>query len=263
MAKKSNRKVSKKSATTKNPNKKVLEGSITTNNLKELYEKLDGMTEAEIQTRINVIDTALSDMDYEFMSRQTWTRGSLNRRLRQNEIDSDNIENEDELEKRIKEKAQIQSEIDDNDDRVADIAEGAVRLQDEKKMLGSFGKVKERIGMIAEREASLTREKDEIVAAANARLEEAKAKAEEARKALDRQKEIEEEMKNLEEAKKLVIKTPKAIAVIDESIKDLTDEMDNLGKKEDLEADIKAVGTAQEELKKCTSRKNRIRCKDK
>ncbi len=197
-----------------------------TKNLKALYEKLDSMSEAEIQARIEEIEKELEQISVDIARKQI--NGMTD----------------------LEEDEEVEDVVD-----VQDLLSKARKLQDEKTKLKYFPQVKGKLKKIADlqeetidKKAKAQEEARLKFEKANQKLEEAKEKQSEAKKKMiELDEEIEEIKQEMEDMKEKLAKRPKMKAGMEEEIKELEEQKASLGTKEDFE---KMVAEAESEVKK-------------
>ena len=219
--------------------KEIAENNMVPRNilLKDLYEKLEQISETDMQARIAEIREALTEVN---------TRtAKMHRRMQAKKGDRDR--SEEEIKKNAKEIAKISDELDE-------ISLIGTRLENEAELLEYFPRVRATMQAIKSSQEKADQETNDARRTVNAQeklLNAAQKAADKAREAEEKAKEIEAQIGELEselnEAKAKGRKT-KVLEGLEEEISEKEEEMAALGTLEDWKKAIDAVGEYETKL---------------
>lgn len=218
--------------------KVVLEGKLTNGkDLKEIYGNLEKMTDVQIAERINTIDEEMEKMAKEAFNRQ--------RRIREG-------------------RPQKQRNATPDDVAIEEIHEATKELEDEKKMLQMFPKVKKKLKMIAELQDRMKKQKGKQIKELNGKLQELNDKLKEMEK---KQQEIDNKIQEkMEKIEALDEDKKDEMAKLYAEVGELTIKSKKIvknAKKEKIEKDIVEAKKTLSRYKRGTSPEDKIinKCK--
>ena len=219
--------------------KEIAENNMVPRNilLKDLYEKLEQISETDMQARIAEIREALTEVN---------TRtAKMHRRMQAKKGDRDR--SEEEIKKNAKEIAKISDELDE-------ISLIGTRLENEAELLEYFPRVRATMQAIKSSQEKADQETNDARRTVNAQeklLNAAQKAADKAREAEEKAKEIEAQIEELQseldEAKSKGRKA-KVLEGLEEEISEKEEEMAALGTLEDWKKAIDAVGEYETKL---------------